>query len=258
MILTCPACQTRYEVDASKFPPQGRNVRCARCGEVWHQASPEQEGDAHAAEEAPAHAATPADYEPGSAPAEEPHPQYYAQPAYTQPGHSHPAARDEEPHAHEEYAEPAAPAQPAFVPRRIALAAGWGALAAAVVVICVAAVTYRQQIVQVWPQSASLYSRLGMKVNRAGLVIRDVKSTKDGQGVLTVTGELRNVSDHAQAVPQVRVALINRDKRELYHWTIAPAVMTLRPGQSTHFVAQLSSPPADVQDTQVRFAKAGE
>src|SRR5581483_9746554 len=38
MILTCPSCGTRYSVDGSKFPPQGRTVRCAKCGHSWHQA----------------------------------------------------------------------------------------------------------------------------------------------------------------------------------------------------------------------------
>src|ERR1700761_7591881 len=43
MILTCPACATRYETDAAKFPPQGRQVRCAKCGNNWHQPGPEAE-----------------------------------------------------------------------------------------------------------------------------------------------------------------------------------------------------------------------
>src|SRR5512135_1482906 len=45
MILTCPQCATRYQVDADKFPPAGRNVRCAKCGHVWHQLGPAPEPD---------------------------------------------------------------------------------------------------------------------------------------------------------------------------------------------------------------------
>jgi len=45
MILTCPRCATRYQADAAKFPSAGRNVRCAKCGEVWHQVPPAEAPD---------------------------------------------------------------------------------------------------------------------------------------------------------------------------------------------------------------------
>jgi predicted Zn finger-like uncharacterized protein len=45
MIITCPQCATRYQADAIKFQPAGRNVRCAKCGHVWHQDAPAPEDD---------------------------------------------------------------------------------------------------------------------------------------------------------------------------------------------------------------------
>ena len=41
MIITCPSCSARYPVDAAAFPPAGRKVRCAKCGETWHQDPPD-------------------------------------------------------------------------------------------------------------------------------------------------------------------------------------------------------------------------
>ncbi len=32
--IICPACETRYET-AAVFPPEGRKVRCSKCGHVW-------------------------------------------------------------------------------------------------------------------------------------------------------------------------------------------------------------------------------
>ena len=51
MILTCPACDTKYVVKDDAIPPQGRQVRCASCKHSWHQdpelvlAEPVSEGD---------------------------------------------------------------------------------------------------------------------------------------------------------------------------------------------------------------------
>ena len=37
MILTCPACDTKYVVKDGAIPPGGRQVRCAACKHSWHQ-----------------------------------------------------------------------------------------------------------------------------------------------------------------------------------------------------------------------------
>jgi len=44
MILTCPACDTRYVVKDGAIPPGGRQVRCASCKHSWHQ-DPETRDD---------------------------------------------------------------------------------------------------------------------------------------------------------------------------------------------------------------------
>ena len=132
MILTCPQCATRYQVDAAQFAGAGRKVRCAKCGHVWHQeaAPPEPEpGLESAAFEA----------EPPPAPAApEPRPAAYA------------------------------PAAVLINRSGIVSVAGWFGLAVLVAVLGWAGVHYRQTIVTVWPQAASLYSRIGLGVNARG------------------------------------------------------------------------------------------
>ena len=220
MILTCPQCATRYQADAAKFQPSGRNVRCAKCGHVWHQDAPPQEAEA---------ASDIAVVDETSPPAAEPS-EPVARPAAFVPNPAVPRMRFA-------MVEPPRSRWPA----QLMLGAGWAGLVAIVLVVGWSALTFRQQIATLWPQSASLYAALGMKANATGLDIQDVsyrRSTEAGQPVLTVTGDLANAGTRELPVPQIRVALIDDDHRELYHWTFVPGVTTLRPGQSTKFLTR--------------------
>ena len=235
MILTCPSCDTRYSVDGSKFPAAGRMVRCAKCGHSWHQqgepptepeatavAVPEQPQTVEAAAAAPFTVNTNTARVPLSYPAE----------------------------------TPRAPLGP-----RLAVFAGWAGLIAVVLLILVAAVRYRQDIAVIWPQSAGVYSSLGLPVNSSGIDFRQVdyrRESEDGQIVLAVTGMIVNAGARELPVPQtVRVTLSDASKRELYHWNFKPTATVLKPGQSVPFTTRLSSPPAAARHLEVRFAKDG-
>ena len=128
-----------------------------------------------------------------------------------------------------------------------------------VLLIAVSAVRYRQDIAVIWPQSAGVYSSLGMKVNASGIDFRQVdyrRESEDGQIVLAVSGMIVNTGARELPVPQtVRVTLSDGDNRELYHWTFKPTVTVLKAGQSVPFTTRLSSPPAAARHLEVRFAK---
>ena len=241
MILTCPSCDTRYSVNGSKFPGAGRTVRCAKCGHSWHQA-----GETPEPEIAPEIAPREPDPEPRAAPegaaAADPYP---VNPSSTRAY---------------------APAAHAPVPRgplapKLAVVAGWVGLIAVVLLIAVSAVRYRQDIAVIWPQSAGVYSSLGLPVNSSGIDFRQVdyrRESEDGQIVLAVTGMIVNTGARELPVPQtVRVTLSDASKRELYHWNFKPTATILKPGQSVPFTTRLSSPPAAARHLEVRFAKDG-
>ncbi len=233
MILTCTSCDTRYAVDGSKFPAAGRTVRCAKCGNSWHQPGEAPEP----AVEPPATAAEIAPQEPVSEPAA---------------GGISPI-RDFAPPP-SAAVEPRAPLAP-----RLAIVAGWVGLFAVVLLIGFAAVTYRQHIASIWPQSAGFYNSLGLAVNASGLDFQKVdyrRETEDGQVVLAVSGEIVNTSSRQLPVPQtVRVTLSDSGKRELYHWTFKPSVTLLAPGQSAPFLTRLASPPSAARNLEVSFPK---
>jgi predicted Zn finger-like uncharacterized protein len=241
MILSCTSCGTRYAVDGSKFPAAGRTVRCAKCGNSWHQAAeapPESQPDTMAASAAPGQgvpAHQPENFESFPANGASPTHAFVPQPAQT---------------------GPRTPIGPA-----LAVVAGWVGLIAVVLLIAVSAVRYRQDIAVIWPQSAGVYSRLGLHVSASEIDFRQVKyhqDSEDGQVVLAVTGVIVNAGPRELPVPQtVRVTLSDASNHELYHWTFKPSATVLGPGQSVPFVTRLSSPPAAARHLEVRFAKDG-
>jgi hypothetical protein len=152
--------------------------------------------------------------------------------------------------------QPRAPLGP-----RLAVVAGWAGLIVVVLLIGASAVRYRQDIAVIWPQSAGVYSSLGLKVNASGIDFHAVnykRETEDGQMVLSVSGTIINSGSRELPVPQmVRVTLSDAGNRELYHWTFKPNATVLQPGQSVPFTTRLSSPPATARHLEVRFAKDG-
>ena len=240
MILTCPSCDTRYSVDGAKFPAAGRTVRCAKCGHSWHQPG-EGEAVPEAAPEIPAETA------PAPPPTEAPE---SSDPFPVNPSPTRAFA-------------PAAVASESRSPMgpKLAVVAGWAGLIAVVLLIAVSAVRYRQDIAVIWPQSAGVYSSLGLKVNASGIDFRQVdyrRETEDGQVVLAVSGVIVNAGSRQLTVPQtVRVTLSDVSNHELYHWNFKPNATVLGPGQSVPFMTRLSSPPAAARHLEVRFAKDG-
>ncbi|MBV9550313.1 MAG: zinc-ribbon domain-containing protein [Alphaproteobacteria bacterium] len=234
MILTCPSCSTRYTVDEAKFPPAGRTVRCAKCGHSWHQSAP-----------APEPVPEPVAIEPTAdivAPPEESVP---FTPASTTRAYAPPAQMRDEPRGQ--------------TLQMVAVAAGWIGLIAVVLLIGWSAVRYRQDIAAIWPQTASVYSGMGLKVNAGGIDFRNVDKKyerEDGQPVLVVTGQIVNLASRELPVPQsVRITLTDADNRELYHWSVKPAAPTLKAGGVLPFRTRLSSPPAAARFAVVSFAK---
>jgi len=226
MILTCPACATRYQADEAKFPPLGRQVRCAKCGHVWHQPGPV--------------AAPESDVVPAPAPSQAAEPSGSRTRAFA-PSVAMP----------EEQGEPLARGA------MLAVIAGWVALIALIAAIGYAAMRYRQEIAVIWPQSAGVYSAMGIKLNPQGIDFTKVdyrRESEDGQTVLVVTGNIVNAGSRELSVPQnVRVTLSDDKNHEIYHWNFTPNVQTLKPGQSSPFLTRLSAPPAAARHLEVRF-----
>ena len=252
MSLVCPNCTARYEVDGTQFPAEGRKVRCKKCGHVWHQAA-----EAGQAEIEETIFNPPPESEPVVAPEPEIDEAEAPQPSWRALEENAEDMADEDFRLDEP--EISGPAKRGAGTALVML--GWVALVAVILVIGWSAANYRSQIVGIWPQSASLFSRLGMAVNTRGLDFADVRhinQTEDGQPVLVITGKVVNVTGKKLDVPPLRVTLSDANKHGIYDWTFTPSTTALAPGQSVAFRTRLSNPPSAARHVELRFADGAE
>jgi len=278
MIITCPSCSTRYPVEASSFAPAGRKVRCAKCGQSWHQAPPADLDDrpeavAEATEVAPVEG--PAPTPPFAAAAarkkifgEKPAPGK-APESPVPPGGNAADDDDDVVFADTPDVPPsttdignrfrAQVRRAASMRRGKALnAAGWVVLALFVGGTLMGGYQWRADIASFWPATTHVYAAVGAPVNLRGLEFRNVayeRQEEQGLPVLAVTGEVVNVSGKAVALPRLRVGLRDGDQNELYHWTFALGQNELPADEVASFVTRLSSPPAEARDIEVRFVR---
>jgi hypothetical protein len=120
-----------------------------------------------------------------------------------------------------------------------------------------AAYQYRTQIVRFVPALGGLYAKIGLPVNARGLEIRKSEwriETRSGRPVLIVKGEIANVAKHPVAVPRLSLVLRDDKGHELYRWSAAIGVASVKPGATAPFTTTLESPPAEAHDIEIRFA----
>ena len=282
MIISCPQCATSFRADGSKIAPTGTKVRCAKCGHIWVQ-KPEEAAPAAAPkpqakpavkpEPAPAAAAP-----PPPPPAPEPPPEVTPTRA---PFEEPPVVAPPEPEEAEDEAPAETPAErrarelleqralkaaerrdtaKAEKPRRkggFGRFVGWVLFLAVLGGLLYGAVVYRTKIVDLWPKAATIYKAVGMPVNLTGLDLRNIdyqRKFTDGVPLLELHGEVLNKGKVAQAVPELRAALLGSDGKELYSWTFKAAASKLGPGEVSAFSSELPSPPVESQQLVVTFA----
>ncbi len=134
----------------------------------------------------------------------------------------------------------------------------WTAVVLVLFAFNVAVVGARQEVVRYLPQTASLFSAIGLPVNLRQLSFEDVRVSKEienGVAIVSIEGKVVSKSGKPVQVPRLRFAARNAQGREVYSWTARPERSTLPPGESLEFHS-FGKPPADAADVMVRFFTA--
>jgi predicted Zn finger-like uncharacterized protein len=213
MILTCPACDTRYSIDASKIGRDGRTVRCKACRHTWH---------AEAGEQKPIELAVAAKPE---------------------------RPRAEDLQAVKPSRLPAKYRELLEDKKRLrALAAQgmvWAGLAVSMAVVLACAFVFRVDVIRTMPALAGAYQSVGIKVNPTGLELQNYTAEaalKGGRFVVRVQAKVKNLRSVATPVPPVRVKLYNADQSVFDTRTIASGGLIVAPGETRTLVFDVADP----------------
>jgi|SRR5579863_4083733 len=242
MIVTCPACQTRYLVDdADLGGERGRRVRCASCGNLWHY-SPDRAAiqmamaDVTAMVEAAA-VMSPTAVSAPVAPALRAEPGTQARPR--------PAGPTVLP-------RPSVAVEPAAARPRSATASLLVliALLAALVLLAIIA---RDRIMAAWPSAAAVYAMLHLtQQSGAGLELTVTPTrTRDS---FVVDGNIVNSGATPLPVPPLRITLRDGNKNDLDSRVVDPRVDQLGPGATAHFTTTFEHPSITAIGADVTFA----
>ena len=265
MILTCPACDTKYVVKDGAVPPGGRQVRCAACKHSWHQdpepasaddlAAGEPAGEAYqtigdeaAVDQTPVEAVEdpplPEDYAPADPVDEEAEGQWQSgvdelppEPAAfaTSSGfEAEPSiAYDPEPvapEAAEEFVGYAPITIEAPAPRRT-----WPIILGVVLLIAAVAAAFWFLAPAEWKARAGIADANATPLELM-ITTSDRQPLESGNELVAISGRVINPTDSEQNVPPIRAELRDKQTRALVHrWTIAPPARVLAPRSSASF-----------------------
>ncbi|TNE39773.1 MAG: DUF3426 domain-containing protein [Alphaproteobacteria bacterium] len=234
MILTCSVCATRYSIDPASIGPEGRAVKCAKCGHKWREFPPEDMPKT-IAEPVPAKEAA------ENSPSE---------------GDVSAGLSIEQMTAVQ---NPVAGKKPGK--RRKWLS--WILLLAILIVLLAGAFFARNQIVAIVPDTAKVYQlfRIDVKTdNVVGLEIHDLKTRsvlQSGVTTLTVTGQIKNVTDSTQLIPRIKVSLLDDNGQLVYSWTTTVEEREVPAWGQVEFSTSMNQPPAEAKNVKVDLIALG-
>lgn len=286
MIITCPNCQTKYQLAQNAIGSAGRKVQCAQCQQSWN-AKPEPDEPLPkpklVAQSAPKKPDVPKDTPTVDVEAEA---ALDAAFEAEEAGKAQKAAKAQANNGAEDASESVAALktktkQPvldddgaldhkrhAMLRRhaifrkklplgRIRKNARMLALGLLVFVIG-GGLLARTEIVRQMPDMAGFYAAIGLPVNVNGLEfinVETLRSMQNGVDVMVVTGQVLNISGRQTSVPPIAVSIHDEEGNSVYSWNVTPLMQVVAPNDTIEFEARLNSAPVGAQTIRLTFSE---
>lgn len=228
MILTCTSCATRYSIDPATIGPEGRAVKCAKCGHKWREFPPEDTPKKVVLEVSPENPETETS-----------------------------ADVPDQGMSIEQMTAAKASAAVAGSSGKKRRWIAWLLLLLVLAVLVCGAYFGRKFVVQIWPGSAIAYQYLQIDVetqNQLGLEIHDLNTKsvlQNGVTTLTVSGIIKNVTESRQPVPRIKIALIDESGQSVYSWTTTAEDTEVPPWSQIEFSSSMNQPPEEAKNVKV-------
>lgn len=233
MIVSCPACATRFSLDASLLGPSGRNVRCAKCAHRWRQEPP-----------APVEPLPPVELEAPTEPLSQ-----------MAPGLAALLSGREQPKPIASVVVPPKlrPAQPK---RKIGVWP-WILLLGILCGLAVAAYIYQGPIARMFPAAQDLYGLLGIGDSDPAQVLQigNLKS-EQRSGFLAVRGDVFNPSDYPLKVPPLQVSALDENEAPIgAAFMFRTQEPEIAPGETITFRIPFENAPKGMKGFRVTFGR---
>lgn len=144
---------------------------------------------------------------------------------------------------------------------RIAAIVSWAVAACFLIGVLGGAVLMRSRVVEAWPQSASAFTALGMKVNRFGVEFasEDAERFLDGTlPVLEISGEVRNFTKRPRRAPLVEVRLLDDDGVHIATYYAPVSQADIAAGETADFSKRIENPPFEAFQLELGLVDEGE
>ena len=230
MIVTCPNCSTRYQLDAQVLVPHGRALRCVKCGHTWTERTHTDAAPAVDVVEVP-------DFD-------------FDVPARQPRGRTPTAARRRD--------RGRASRSRKEVGSGLI---GWAVLGVLVVGLAAGLFFLRSGVVAYFPAAKSAYDLVGLdtvplvtvpgeglKILKSSFIERD----DDDTWVIDIEGEVQNITRTTRAVPQaLQVLLLDQNDNVVGEWKFRTPASVLGPLDKFEFRTSVIDPPVEAVSFRV-------